>query len=211
MNSNEILFVGDSSIGKSSLIYNYLNNTENRLDKAEIPKLIENCSKNIKFTKAKKTVELDLKIFDSINDSKFDYILNLLINKCNIILLCFSIGAKKTSFDNIKSYWIQKIYQNRENNKDKKRIILVGLQKDLRYDLSIDLDNIVNKNDGMSLSKEINAIDYIECSSKTGENIDLVFESAALNLLKYNKKKGKAPKNSSLTDLANDNDCCIIC
>ena len=76
-------------------------------------------------------------------------------------------------------------------------IILVGTKVDQRNDFAT-LMNLqksgrqpVTHAQGMELAKRIKAINYIECSAKTGENLKSVFDEAVRSVLIPPKKSRK--------------------
>lgn len=75
--------------------------------------------------------------------------------------------------------------------------ILVGTKKDLRHDEAT-LARLVNlkgkpvtTEDGQNMASRVNAARYIECSAKTREGVQEVFEAAARSaLVKKRKSSG---------------------
>lgn len=134
-------------------------------------------------TIGKKTIKLDLT--DSAGREDLSNIRVITYMFTDLFFLCFSIVDKKT-LDEIKKYWIIEL----NNYCPKKPYLLVGLKKDLRYypDESIDLNEIVSYSEGQEFAKKINAVEYIECSAKTGENCEILFEYAGKYLLKKQDK-----------------------
>ena len=111
--------------------------------------------------------------------------LNIIVKKTyediDGILHCFSVVSPE-SLENIEEKWKKETDYFLPNAP----FVLVDLKTDLRDD-----DNIVKrletkygmkpitKEQGEAKAKELGAVKYIECSSKTGENVNSGFEEAA--------------------------------
>ena len=94
----------------------------------------------------------------------------------NAFIVMFSLG-KMHSFENVKKYGSQK-YESTVP----KPIVLVGNGTNLRS-LSIQ-NNIVTPKMGVELAREINAVKYVECLSKTMREVRTVFDEAKWATLK---------------------------
>ncbi|KAI0531531.1 ras-domain-containing protein [Xylaria digitata] len=96
------------------------------------------------------------------------------------ILICFNI-TDPDSLQNVLEKWIVEVL----HFCPKTPYILIGLQKDLRFDPETleDLERWnqkpVSPEEGENIRKKIGAFSYIECSVKTLEGIEEVFSTAA--------------------------------
>lgn len=95
----------------------------------------------------------------------------------DIILVCFSL-VSSSSYENVKNKWINEIREFEPN----KKVVLIGMKSDLRDDISQNSDHEmmpISTLEGKQLKMEINASDYVECSSLKKYNLDGVIESIA--------------------------------
>jgi GTPase SAR1 family protein len=67
-----------------------------------------------------------------------------------------------------------------DRREEKLPILLVGGKKDL----ALEGKRVVEEGYASELGKKFGVFDFIECSSKTGENVDLIFSVIALEMLK---------------------------
>ena len=150
-----ILFIGDSRVGKSNMIYRF---TENKYD--------ENILVSVGFDIKTKIIRIFhknilVKIFDTAGQERFNAITTSLFQKVQGIIFVYDISNEE-SFKNINN-WILKIKDNFLNV----QYILVGNKCDLEN------ERIVSKKDGINLAKKYN-LKFFETSSKNGQNINEV-------------------------------------
>jgi len=100
--------------------------------------------------------------------------------QANIIFVCFSIDDKK-SFNNCE-YWYNEAVRNATDSKPLK--VLVGLKSDLAKDRMIEVDEAKN------YCKKLDPkLQYFECSAKTGNNINNLYQEACIEFLKRIKSQ----------------------
>jgi small GTP-binding protein len=175
-----ILFIGDSRVGKSNMIYRFIENKYSEELLASVgfdikTKVMKICNKNIL-----------VKIFDTAGQERFNSITTSLFQKVQGIVLVYDI-SNEDSFRNINN-WILKIKDNFLNV----QYILVGNKCDLEN------ERIISKKDGMNLAKKYN-FKFFETSSKTGQNINEVIIELVTDIYK-NFTKFNYEKNIFLND-----------
>ena len=75
-----------------------------------------------------------------------------------------------SSFRNFNN-WMEVFKEGSKRNENSMPLFMVGSKKDLEYKRAVSLE------DAMSITEKYDEVnDYIECSAKTGENIELIFE-----------------------------------
>uniref|UniRef100_A0A0D3E376 Uncharacterized protein n=1 Tax=Brassica oleracea var. oleracea TaxID=109376 RepID=A0A0D3E376_BRAOL len=118
----------------------------------------------------------------------------------DVFILAFSL-ISKASYENVSKKWIPEL----EHYAPGVPIVLVGTKLDLRDDKQFFVDHPgavpITNAQGEELKKLIGAPAYIECSSKSQENVKGVFDAAIRVVLqppKQKKKKGKAQKACSI-------------
>jgi len=154
--------VGDGFCGKTSLLLRFLND-----------KFIDNyiptvCEASVTQINVDGQV-ISLSLWDTAGQEDYDLLRPLCYNKAHVILMCFSVDSR-TSFDNILLKWLP---EQLHYCADIPRV-LVATKTDLRTQV-----DGVTYQEASSLSDDINALAYCECSAKTGEGIHGVFQTSA--------------------------------
>ena len=173
MESIKLVVVGNGGVGKTSLLMTF---TSGRYPLDYTPSEFDNNTAIIMVNDERVKIDLwdspELKEFDSL-------IRSAIYSSTDILLLCFSISCE-WSFKEIKNKWIPEVTHYCPNTP----FIIVGTKLDLRDDeITIKqaanyCRSIVSCEQGKELAKEVNAIDYLECSSRTGKGVKSVFEHA---------------------------------
>ncbi len=162
----KILLIGDSYVGKTSLLLQYIDR--------ECP---ENHMATIGVEFKDKIVEIDkkyvkLQVWDTSGQERYRSITkNFYRNADGVMFICDV--TKEDTFGNIKN-WLIDSEQNANNVNFKK--ILVGNKIDLQEERVIDtekLENFANKKD----------MKFYETSAKDGTNVDLIFTELAKLIL----------------------------
>ena len=170
----KIITLGDSNVGKSSIICRYLEN-----------KFYENFISTIGINKSQKEIILEngkkitLFLIDTSGQEKYNSISKQYIRNADGVLFVFDLSNKKT-FNNIKK-WIKIFYESNFNTIPK---YLIGNKKDLPKDIDQDL---------IDLFSEENKIIYKETSAKDEQDgvINELFKEMAEKLYQNYIKKGK--------------------
>ena len=163
----KIILVGDSGVGKTSILKKFINNEFNEDIKCTIN--IDFFSKSIKIDK---NLYTNLKIYDTAGQEKYRALIKQYYQGTDGIILVFDL-TNENSFNKLKS-WINEVSDNTE----KAQIILVGNKADL-------IERKIDEETAENFAKQKD-MKYIETSAKEGTNILLLFEELALDI---NKKK----------------------
>ena len=149
----KIVLIGDSNVGKTTLLYKYLND-ENTEDIT--PTLgLENKVK----TSLIKGIKTKIQLWDTVGQEKFNSLTQNIFQNTDGILIIFDL-TNKESFTNIQK-WISKSDKNIKT-------IIVGNKSDL-------IDNRqVTKEDIKLITQKYN---YVEVSALNGTNVDKAFDT----------------------------------
>ena len=171
-----ILVLGDSSVGKTSIINQYV---EGKFEE----NFISTCGLDLK---EKKIIindkQYQLLIMETSGQERYHSIAESYYKRADGIILVFDI-TNRNSFNSLKNSWLKDVNSHGYFPK-----IVVGNKKDL--------ENIrVIKNEDIEKNKEFNEIECFETSAKTKENIETIFNKIAeLILLNPNRKRVKSFK-----------------
>ena len=166
----KVIFVGDSSVGKSCIINRYIN------DSFQNQVVTLGCNSLLKtITIDKYNIKFD--IWDTAGMEKFRSLNAQFYKDANIVILVYEI-INLNSFNSIKDYWYKDIIENSNKN------IILGLIGN-KSDLYLDKEE-VSEEEARNYAKEINAI-FKLTSALNGNGINELFEILAKEYIKKYK------------------------
>ena len=186
----KLLVIGDTTVGKTNFIRMFIENQFN-------PNYMTTSGIDLKTNTINiKNKKIRVQLWDTAGQEKYKAITKSLFLKVQGSLIVYDI-TNENSFNNLK-IWVKSI---KEECGKQIPILIVGNKNDLNE------ERVVDKNIANEYAKE-EKIDYIETSSKTGENVlkavtllcekvldsteftnDFSFTLDATNLSQKNKKK----------------------
>ena len=162
---------GDSGVGKSTLINRYITAKFDRDQKSTLGAAIL-----MKFIETE-TMKITLQIWDFAGEDKFSALLPSYAKGSSAAIFMCDI-SKRDSITNIDK-WLMKFNEGLNNRDPKFPLIIVGGKLDLEEKRALIEKDIQSV---LTVRKEF---DYIECSSKTGENVGLLFQTIVDKMLIY--------------------------
>jgi small GTP-binding protein len=167
----QLLIIGDSSVGKTSLITRYTNGTFKEeylatvgLDYYSKEEVINNKTINIK-------------LWDTAGQERYKSLTQNYFKNAEGVLLTYDI-TNSESFDNLKE-WISSIKKNMEGKDIFIPVIIIGNKIDMEDSRE------TSKEDAEKFAKE-NNYKYFETSAKTGEGVDDAIRELVIQILKQN-------------------------
>eukprot|EP01147_Barroeca_monosierra_P002444 gene2444-5384_t len=171
--SKKLVCIGDGSAGKTCLLIVY---ADNRFPEKYIPTVFENYVATVQRPEA--TVEMAL--WDTAGQEDYAHIRPLSYESAHVFLICFAVD-NRDSFENIESKWVPEM----KSYCPKVPYIIIGCKADLREDqerqaeLAINGQTFVTFEEAEELADRVDGKGYIECSAKTGDGVQDVFNWAA--------------------------------
>ena len=150
----KLLIVGGSGVGKTNFLNMFLNNKFNQNYFSSTGIDLQNKIMNIKNKKVR------IQIWDTAGQEKYKSITKNLFLKVMGALVLYDI-TNEESFTKLKE-WVELIKEECDRHI---KILIIGNKSDLESQRAID------KEDAMKYANE-EKVQYIECSSKTGENVE---------------------------------------
>lgn len=173
--------VGDGAVGKTCMLICY---TSNKFPTDYIPTVFDNFSANV----AVDGNIVNLGLWDTAGQEDYSRLRPLSYRGADIFVLAFSL-ISRASYENVLKKWMPELRRFAPNVP----IVLVGTKLDLRDDRGYLADhigsNIITTSQGEELRKQIGAAAYIECSSKTQQNVKAVFDTAIKVVLQPPRRK----------------------
>ena len=163
----KLILIGNSGVGKSSIIQRYMKHTFEETYKCTIG--VDFLMKSIDIKG--KTVKLQL--WDTAGQEKYKSMVASYYRGANVALVVFDL-TNHASFDSLP-VWIENYYKN---GPEQKNIILIGNKKDMIEERKVTQEEV-------ELFSETNNMIYFETSAKEGDNIEYVFTYAAEKLLEF--------------------------
>ena len=185
------ILIGDSSVGKTSLLRHYSNNKFDNCYQSTI-----GIDKNIKHTIIKGYKVKNI-IYDTAGQERFKSLIKNYYRGKDGAFIVFDLTNKNT-FDNL-NYWINEINLEEGNNKTK--FIILGNKSDLNEIRQVSSDDIKE-------FEQKNNCKIIETSALDGSGIDRAFEEM-FNLITFGMNEqqiySKYIPNFNLKQLKNQN------
>ncbi|KAJ9538802.1 hypothetical protein OSB04_031535 [Centaurea solstitialis] len=180
--------VGDGAVGKTCMLICY---TSNKFPTDYIPTVFDNFSANV----AVDGKIVNLGLWDTAGQEDYSRLRPLSYRGADIFVLAFSL-ISRASYENVLKKWMPELRRFAPDVP----VILVGTKLDLRDDKGYLADHIgsnaITYAQGEELRKQIGAAAYVECSSKTQQNVKAVFDSAIKAVLQPPRRKEIATRQS---------------
>ncbi|KAI4364242.1 hypothetical protein MLD38_020361 [Melastoma candidum] len=164
--SFKILLIGDSGVGKSSLLLTYISSS------AEDVSPTIGVDFKIKLLKVGGK-RLKLTIWDTAGQEKFRTLTSSYYRNVQGIILVYDV-TNRESFTNLGDIWAKEVELYSTNHNYVK--MLVGNKVDK------DSERVVTMKEGMVLADETGCL-FHECSAKTRDNIEKCFEELVLKIM----------------------------
>ena len=188
MLSFKIVVVGDSGVGKTTLLFA---NGCNKFD-SDVYHLIDTQSIHAMTPDGK---PYSYGLWDTLSTEEYDRLWPLQYPNTDVFLVCFSRLVPK-SLENVSEKWIPEIRRHCPGTP----FLLVGTQIDLKEDRAT-IDRLASKNQapissgvGLETAKKAGAAKYLECSSLTMDGVKNVVDQAILQALKRADKSERKIK-----------------
>ena len=195
----KFLLLGESTVGKTSIIIRYIENTFNDSNTStcgvDVKHKYVSCDNN----------KIRLDIWDTAGQERFRGLAKNYFRGAHGFILVYDI-TNKESFIKLKG-WI-KDAKEKINKEDSYKIMVVGNKKDCENDRAVEYNTL--KQFG-----EDNKVIFSEVSAKTGEGIDKLFNDFVHELLKYrnigiyksDEKEERTYSNLDLSIVENKHNC----
>ncbi|CAF0870396.1 unnamed protein product [Didymodactylos carnosus] len=167
----KILIIGDSGIGKTSILQRFANDYF-------APDYVATIGVDFQI----RTIDIDskdikLQVWDTAGQDRFKCIVSSFYRGANGVLVCFDI-TNIESFRNVDT-WIDEIQRYCPENTP---IYLVGTKSDLHMNRTITYQQAKQY-------AETRRIQYIETSAKTNDNVQMTFFHFAKMIMEHSDKK----------------------
>ncbi|KAF9240870.1 P-loop containing nucleoside triphosphate hydrolase protein [Melanogaster broomeanus] len=185
--------VGDGAVGKTCLLISY---TTNAFPGEYIPTVFAHCREK-SFDNYSANVMVDgktisLGLWDTAGQEDYDRLRPLSYPQTDVFLICFSL-VSPPSYENVRTKWWPEISHHAPSTS----VVLVGTKLDLREDPTT-VEKLrdrrmqpIQYSQGLSMSREIGAVKYLECSALTQKGLKTVFDEAIRAVLNPPPKKEK--------------------
>ena len=160
----KVVLLGDSGVGKSSIIKQYVTHSfDTEISSSISSKYI---SKEVKIEDINKTVKFN--IWDTAGQERYRSLAKIFYKDAPIIIFVYDIEYKST-FESLKNYWYQEVKNNNTSN------IIFGVIGN-KYDLY--LKSQIEENEAIEWADSIGGIFQLT-SAKSNIGIDLLFYNIA--------------------------------
>ena len=170
----QIVLVGDSTVGKTSLLLKYTNGSYSEDNLATVGLDFITKDENIN----EKTIRV--KIWDTAGQERYKSLTQGFFRLANGAIIVFDV-SNNDSFVNLK-YWVSALRNFFNLNQTVFNVIIVGNK--------IDKEREVSQEDANNFAKE-NGITYFEVSAKTGEGVKESFIYIVNKCVQSKEEKGE--------------------
>ena len=158
--SCKVVLLGESGVGKTSIISQFVNKTFNHDEMSTTGATF--ASKTLYFEQYNKSICFE--IWDTAGQEKFKALTKVFYKDASIVILVYDI-TRQESFVQLKEYWVKEV----KEQAPKKIIIVIAANKMDLYEREV-----IDEETGRSLAKEIGAL-FASISAKNRDGIEELF------------------------------------
>lgn len=199
-----LVVVGDGAVGKTCMLLSY---AKGEFPEGYVPTIFENYVVTVQL--GNRSIDLSLK--DTAGQEEMASVRKLSYHGAHVFLVCFSI-INPTSYENVEPQWVRDI----KSFDASIPFVIVGTCMDLRNDEKT-LTTLKSRNkrpityeEGLALKHRVGAFAYVECSAKTRENLQQVFEQAVSAILTGSGKTARKKSASGGDTTTTSSGCCVL-
>lgn len=179
-NKFKLCIVGDGGVGKTTLTRRYLEGVFKNNWKMTI---------GVDFYLKKLKIDdqtVSLQVWDFAGEDKFRFLLPGVLLGADGTIFMYDI-TRYSTFQNLDD-WLEVFDETNKKHGQEVPKILVGSKTDLKE------NRVVSKDGAAKYTEDNGFLNYIECSSKNGENVEEVFNTIAKIMLETRFAKKKSEK-----------------
>ncbi|KAJ6810090.1 ras-related protein RABC2a-like [Iris pallida] len=167
--SFKILVIGDSGVGKSTLLLTFISTTHHHHHHLSPTIGVDFKIKHLTVGGKK----LKLTIWDTAGQERFRTLTSSYYRSAQGIILVYDVTRRET-FTNLSDVWAKEVELYSTNQDCIK--LLVGNKTDK------ECERLVSREEGIALAQEYGCL-FLECSAKTRENVGKCFEELTLKIM----------------------------
>lgn len=167
----KLCIFGESEVGKTTLARRYLTGYFE-----EDIKLTMGAELFVKYITID-NIRVVLQLWDFGGEDDFKFLLPLYSKGSSGGIFMFDL-SNRASLNQIDE-WIKLFKQDSVSGEKISPILMVGGKQDLQGQI------VITESEAQTIAKENNLYKYIECSSKTGVNVENLFETLIRDILKF--------------------------
>ena len=166
----KLTVLGDPAVGKTSLINKYI--TDSFKENYQPTLGVNIVTKDMRIQED--NAEIRLLLWDIAGQDKYELTRQMFFQGCAGTLLVFDM-TRYSTFERVTSKWLEDF---KKYGRSDGVYLLIGNKSDLKDSIK------VSSEEGKLLSKEIEAVEFIETSAKYGENVEKAFRTLVSHVLK---------------------------
>ena len=171
----KLAILGNSAVGKTSLINQYIHQ---KFDRDYHPSLGANIVLKEMFVEEKNS-HVKMILWDIAGQEKYDLSRKVFFQGCVGALFVYDV-TRPVTFTELKSKWLKDLIEFGNTNA---AYLLIGNKNDLTEEKK------VSTQDGKKLAIEMKASEFIETSAKDGDNVEKAFKTLILSVISNRPKK----------------------
>lgn len=192
MRKFKIVLLGNSGVGKSSLVFYAQNGTH----KTDIDSTV-GCEFQARNVTLENQETVRMLIWDTAGQEVFRAFAPNFLRNCKAAIVCYDVTDMK-SFESVTE-WAKLALD------EQAQLIIVGNKCDQIQ------RRVVSRFVGESRADELNAHAFVETSAVTGEGVDTIFEKTAEAVVQVQSNEVVSPDDTvSLSDIHDETPCCNI-
>lgn len=188
--SSKIVVMGDVSVGKTSILTQYIKGTFDQFNESTIGAAF--LSKQLQ---SKSGERVNLEIWDTAGQERYDSLLPMYYRGANVILLIFSLNDP-VSFNNLRTRWLK----TAENHTLDPLVFIIGNKSDLQQR--------VPDEDIQQLVDEYGNLESFKVSAQNNEGLDDMFQHIVEKIVEYKSFKDVTPFTKITGPVVKKKGCC---